>query len=40
MLALALAGVYAWVERTGRDRRTGVFVLGLSYFYFSILRRS
>jgi ABC-type uncharacterized transport system permease subunit len=39
VLALALAAVYAWVERTSRDRRTGVFVLLLVFLfqYFSSL---
>jgi ABC-type uncharacterized transport system permease subunit len=33
VLAIALAGVYAWVELAGRDRRTGVFVLLLVFLF-------
>jgi len=33
VLAIALAGVYAWVEAAGRDRRTGVFVLLLVFIF-------
>ena len=33
VLALATAGVYAWVELAGRDRRTGVFVLLLAFLF-------
>ena len=33
VLALATAGVYAWVEVAARDRRTGVFVLLLAFLF-------
>jgi ABC-type uncharacterized transport system permease subunit len=33
VLALATAGVYAWVELASRDRRTGVFVLLLAFLF-------